>query len=65
MAEAFSQGLRIWVRGTDCPLGQGERHGESDGTYGSNSHRDQPGGSIWGVWKPERQSCPPSLGPRQ
>lgn len=45
MAEDFSQGLRIWARGAAWPLGPGRRNRDSEGTYGSNSCRNQPGES--------------------
>lgn len=43
MAKDFSQDLRIWTRGAAWPLGPGGRPQDSEGIFGSNSHRDQPG----------------------
>ena len=51
MAKDFSQGLRIWARGADWPVGPGERHQDSEGTFGSKSNRDHCGGYSRGSWE--------------
>lgn len=51
MAKDFSQGLRMWARGADWPMGPGGRHRDSEGTFGSKSHKDHCRGYNRGSWE--------------